>query len=51
VKATVADAGRSTLSIPGTGRNGARRFFTLRWTFVPVAGDWLADDAVATPQR
>lgn len=31
--------------------SGARRFFTLRWTFVPVGNDWLADDAVASPQR
>jgi hypothetical protein len=30
---------------------GDRRFFTLRWTFVPVSGDWLADEAVAAPQR
>ena len=28
-----------------------RRFFTLRWTFVPSGNDWLADDAVASPQR
>jgi len=31
--------------------SGARRFFTLRWTFVPSGNDWLADDAVASPQR
>ena len=30
---------------------GARRFFTLRWTFVPSGQDWLADDAQAFPQR
>lgn len=31
--------------------SGARRYFTLRWTFVPSGNDWLADDAVASPQR
>jgi hypothetical protein len=31
--------------------SGSRRFFTLRWTFVPAGSDWLADDAVAFPQR
>jgi len=30
---------------------GAQRFFTLRWTFVPVGQDWLADDAQAFAQR
>jgi serine/threonine-protein kinase len=30
---------------------GTRRLFTLRWTFVPVGSDWLADDAQAFPQR
>ena len=34
-----------------TNSSGARRFFTLRWTFVPVGSDWLADEAVASPQR
>jgi tRNA A-37 threonylcarbamoyl transferase component Bud32 len=28
--------------------SGARRLFTLRWTFVPSGNDWLADDAVAS---
>jgi hypothetical protein len=30
---------------------GAQRFFTLRWTFVPVGQDWLADDAQAFAQQ
>lgn len=29
---------------------GQRRYFVLRWTFVPVGGEWLADDAQAFPQ-
>ena len=29
---------------------GERRYWTLRWTFVPVGGDWLADEAQASPQ-
>ena len=33
-----------------TNSGGARRFFRLRWTFVPVGSDWLADDAVASPR-
>jgi hypothetical protein len=31
--------------------SGGRRYFTLRWTFVPAGNDWLADDAVASPQQ
>jgi hypothetical protein len=31
--------------------SGSRRSFTLRWTFVPVGNDWLADDAVAFAQQ
>jgi hypothetical protein len=34
-----------------TNSSGARRFFTLRWTFVPVGSDWLADEATASSQR
>jgi len=30
---------------------GTRQLFTLRWTFVPTGSDWLADEAVAFPQR
>ena len=29
---------------------GDRRYFVLRWTFVPTGGEWLADDAQAFPQ-
>jgi serine/threonine protein kinase len=31
--------------------SGARQFFTLRWTFVPVGSDWLANEATAFRQR
>jgi hypothetical protein len=30
---------------------GAQRFYTLRWTFVPVGQDWLADEATAFAQQ
>jgi len=29
---------------------GTRKYFTIRWTFVPVGGEWLADDAQAFAQ-
>jgi hypothetical protein len=31
--------------------SGTRLYYVLRMTFVPTSNDWLADDAVASPQR
>lgn len=31
--------------------SGNRRSLTLRWTFVPIGSEWLADEAIAVPQR
>jgi hypothetical protein len=31
--------------------SGVRQFYTLRWTFVAVGNDWLADEATASRQR
>jgi hypothetical protein len=50
----VVEAGRIIAEIDYSFTNGGssdRRFFTLRWTFVPVGSDWLADEATASPQR
>jgi hypothetical protein len=50
----VVEAGRIVAEIDYSFTNGGssdRRFFTLRWTFVPAGGDWLADEATASPQR
>jgi hypothetical protein len=50
---TVVEAGRIVAEIDYSFANssGSRRDFTLRWTFVPVGNDWLADDAVAFPRQ
>ena len=50
---TAVEAGRIVAEVDYSfaSSSGERRFFTLRWTFVPAGSDWLADDAVAFAQR
>jgi hypothetical protein len=49
---TVVEPGRVVAEVDYsfTNSSGARRNFILRWTFVQVGSDWLADEATAAPR-